>query len=168
MAEDWAAQINGGQDEDEALRMAIAMSLGQDLDALDQGKKDAIDLTEKEDMAGESPAETASQPSQDLDQPTTSAMASAPARVALDRKQMELERLERLRKRKAEDAGATDDPGASRPTQRPTLRTPSSLIRPNRLVSRGPMILFNTVSSFSRLSSSSFLFPEGMPRSERL
>ena len=51
MADHWAAGINGDEDEDEALRIAIAMSLGQDPEQTRRGRDDGevIDLTEGDD-----------------------------------------------------------------------------------------------------------------------
>lgn len=56
----------------------------------------------------------------------------------------------------------------SRPAQRPTLLTPSSLTRPKRRLSCRPRSLPSTVSSFILRSSSSLRLPEGMPRSDKL
>ncbi|KAK3333282.1 tyrosyl-DNA phosphodiesterase-domain-containing protein [Cercophora scortea] len=61
MAENRAAELNGGDDEDEAIRIAIAMSLGQDLHPrpTSQGERgDAIDLTQDDDDETASEAES--------------------------------------------------------------------------------------------------------------
>ncbi len=132
-----AAEINGDQDEDEALRMAIAMSLGRDPADREAG---VVDLTQDDDD-GSSTADGSDDDIVEIDglaavggsqqtanHTTNPAQAPAPAPAAsvlsllgLDRKKMEEERLARLSKRKAsqlEDATQSPPP-PSRPTQRP-------------------------------------------------
>jgi hypothetical protein len=136
----WAREINGDDDEDEALRIAIAMSLGEEVPGKKQASNEsqAIDLTQEDDI------ETASEPSnpaspvphtrptenkQPVAQPT--APTSGLAMLGLDRKKMEEERLARLGKRKAPDGNAHDD--LARPSQR--LKTDSA---PAAQLSRTP------------------------------
>ncbi|KAK3902038.1 tyrosyl-DNA phosphodiesterase-domain-containing protein [Staphylotrichum tortipilum] len=109
MAERLAAEINGEEDEDEALRIAIAMSLGQVPGTTRKGVRDepggVIDLTGEHDDesggggGGGGGLAKASVPAPEkLAPPVSSSGLSA---FGLDRKQMEAERLARLSKRKA-------------------------------------------------------------------
>lgn len=120
MASTQASELNGGDDEDDALRRAIAMSLGESTQgndgagpssaaALECDEEDEDEVALRRAIAmslGEMPregddtgpsekAETASSPHPD-------AAVSSMVALGLDRKKMEEERLARLRKRKAE------------------------------------------------------------------
>ncbi|KAK3692774.1 tyrosyl-DNA phosphodiesterase-domain-containing protein [Podospora appendiculata] len=129
MAEDRAAEMNGGDDEDEAIRMAIAMSLGEDVHPrpTSQGRGEAIDLTQDDDETAseaECVLEAAPKPSAPAQQdgsetasdnddgPVTAPVAKPPppppssgglSAFGIDRKKMEEERLARRNalKRKA-------------------------------------------------------------------
>ncbi|KAF3770305.1 hypothetical protein M406DRAFT_33689 [Cryphonectria parasitica EP155] len=99
MTSNLASEVNGVEDEDAALRRAIAMSLGQDV------SDDEPASPSRTNGLGNSQTQvTTSAPTDDntsaLQQPATSSMAA----LGLDRKKMEEERLARLRKRKADDA----------------------------------------------------------------
>lgn len=85
MASNRAAEFNGGDDEEEALRQAIAMSLGN------EGPVPAKDTKDTKDSR-QSPAPSG----------TTSLPATSMSALGIDRKKMEEERLARLKKRKAE------------------------------------------------------------------
>lgn len=112
MADNLASDING-VDEDEALRMAIALSLGQDPNK--QG--DTIDLTQDEE--GSEGVESSSQSQRpaapEIEKPAhpTSSLSA----LGLDRKKMEGERLARLNKRKA--TSELEEVSQPRPFQRP-------------------------------------------------
>lgn len=88
MATNWD-ELNGGDDDDVALRRAIAMSLGQDLPEEGGGPSD-VDRSENASQAGKVPVTAAMS--------ATNSMAA----MGLDRKRMEEERLARSRKRKAD------------------------------------------------------------------
>lgn len=89
MATNWD-ELNGGDDDDVALRRAIAMSLGQDLPEESSGPSD-VDRSENASQAGPAPVTAALS--------ATNSMAA----MGLDRKKMEEERLARSRKRKADE-----------------------------------------------------------------
>ncbi len=130
----WAADINGDEDEDEALRIAIAMSLGRDPGEREDrptAKARVVDLTQDSDEgsttdsgddlvevdggAGSSkPASNSNNPPA----PAPPAETSTLSALGLDRKKMEEERLARLSKRKAAELGEGVQP-PSRPSQRP-------------------------------------------------
>ncbi|KAJ4398023.1 hypothetical protein N0V85_006387 [Neurospora sp. IMI 360204] len=134
MADHRGAQFNDAEDmsDDEALRVAIALSLGQDPFKPQTGGKSSatIDLTQDDEDNGESQSNTTveSQPvakdtksSQTSKQAsTTSAQASSvSALFGLDRKKMEEERLARLKnKRPASSALESPSPTTARPQQR--------------------------------------------------
>ncbi|KAK0621288.1 tyrosyl-DNA phosphodiesterase-domain-containing protein [Bombardia bombarda] len=127
MADSRASDINGEEDEDEALRLAIALSLGQDPTAPRSSGSGAneIDLTliddDGHDHRKTNPTASAVPKRPSVVDPTqTPAPAPAPlygglSALGLDRKKMEEERLARLNKRKASsDLGAAE----MRPAQR--------------------------------------------------
>ena len=136
MADDRAREINGGDDEDEALRIAIAMSLGQDPAASQPGrsrKPELIDLTQDEDGDGDGDGvadrgKPAARHETDPQQSQRSAPSGNPppappsssSVLGLDRKKMEEERLARLNKRKASEVGG-DDAAGPRLAQRPRV-----------------------------------------------
>lgn len=120
MASNRASELNGGDDEDDALRRAIAMSLGESSpgnDGADLSSSAALGRDEDgddevalrraiamslcemppdgDDAGPSEEAETAPSSRQD---PAANAMVA----LGLDRKKMEEERLARLRKRKSE------------------------------------------------------------------
>ncbi|KXX79467.1 Tyrosyl-DNA phosphodiesterase 1 [Madurella mycetomatis] len=125
MADKWAAAINGDEDEDEALRIAIARSLDQaptkrpKKQALlkDDGDAGRLERVMDSGHTGQQvPSEIENAPS-----PLSSFSA-----LGLDRKKMEEERLARLNKRKASGPA---DVSTSRPAQRPKIATaPSSVL----------------------------------------
>lgn len=129
MAEDWMNEINGGDDEEEALRIAIAMSLGEDPKREASAEETpVVDLTGADDAentglpsTGDSTASTESgnvekqSPAQEVPGVQAAPPANTLAALGLDRKKMEEERLMRLRKRKAPES---DDIGPSPPRQR--------------------------------------------------
>ncbi|KAH8879396.1 phospholipase D/nuclease [Thozetella sp. PMI_491] len=122
MADDRASEFNGGDDEDEALRVAIAMSLGQD-PSKGQEKASAIDLTKDDSSDGTKVSATVPEEaplSKMVGAETTASAAprSAFSLLGLDRKGMEAERLARLKKRKAQGLDGAAD-GAPRQRQKP-------------------------------------------------
>lgn len=137
MASNQASELNGGDDEDDALRRAIALSLGEstsDNDAAGASRTTALGRDEEDDdevalrraiamSLGEMPRdESDERPSEKAEPapfPRPDSTASSMVALDLDRKKMEEERLARLRKRKAE-------PDAhSSASQRPKLLSPA-------------------------------------------
>ncbi|KAL2022295.1 hypothetical protein VTK56DRAFT_5693 [Thermocarpiscus australiensis] len=130
MAGDWAAEINGDEDEDEALRIAIALSMGQTPARRPGGPKDVgtIDLTQDEDDDRDGDRDDTDATSKNViapvgpnaEKPSASENPPPPsssfAVLGIDRKKMEEERLARLGKRKASELG---DVREARPVQRP-------------------------------------------------
>ena len=130
----WAAEINGDEDDDEALRLAIALSLGRDPGEREErpsAKAGVVDLTQDSDDgsttdsgddlvevdggAGPSqPVSSSNNPPAPPPPPETPTLSA----LGLDRRKMEEERLARLSKRKASQL-AGDVPPPPRPTQRP-------------------------------------------------
>jgi len=125
MAASLAFEMNGGDDEDEALRQAIAMSLGE----TPSGNAGAPDGTSGHDglvdLTSSSPPPPTKATAMDL--PAASTPPKAPAAAAppassmlgLDRKKMEEERLARLKKRKAPDSEPAGQGPAHDLTERP-------------------------------------------------
>ena len=123
MAENQVVEVNGSDDEDEALRIAIALSLGQDPQAIaainltqDGGSETASDNDDDDELASApkaSPVKSAV--SAAAAAPSTPAVISSLSALGLDRKKMEEERLARANKRKAADNDAP------RPQQRQKL-----------------------------------------------
>lgn len=135
MAEDWVTKVNGIDDEAEALRSAIALSLGRDPEP--KGSTDnspAIDLTDDNDTpeayltSSHPPSfhERAARQRTSVEPITTNSLTL----LGLDRKKMEEERIERLRKRKAQES---PDPQRRPPAQRvrvePSRPSPSTTPR---------------------------------------
>ncbi|KAK3944700.1 hypothetical protein QBC46DRAFT_158420 [Diplogelasinospora grovesii] len=170
MADDFAAHLNGGEDEDEAMRIAIAMSLGEDptqRHSPGPAVVAAIDLTADDDddeVAAPAavppkprapPKSTAPQPEV---APAPGTASSLSALLGLDRKKMEEERLARLKKRKAAELGdpAVDEATTSRPQQRPRIdqtREPSSAAAAKPVTSvPGHLVIQEWASEFERLS----------------
>lgn len=85
MASNWALELNGDEDEDAALRRAIAMSLGEDV----SNQPNEMLVSSAQDQAEPEP------------EPEPERVSSMSA-LGLDRKKMEEDRLARLKKRKAE------------------------------------------------------------------
>lgn len=109
MASSWASELNGGDDEEAALRQAIAMSLLSD---------DSAGPSNTNGAQNDLPVSRATPPAAQ----TTNPLAA----LGLDRKKMEEERLARLKKRKAEipsDASSMpqSDANAGPPARRPRL-----------------------------------------------
>ncbi|KAK4146998.1 tyrosyl-DNA phosphodiesterase-domain-containing protein [Dichotomopilus funicola] len=123
MAENWDGGINGGRDEDEALRTAIAMSLGREPEKRGGGGG-VIDLTQDDDdddvvvengnggrKDGVVPAAVDSTQGSSAIQPKAEQQTAPSSEgfsfsaLGLDRKKMEEERLARLKKRKASSSG---------------------------------------------------------------
>ncbi|KAH7632142.1 tyrosyl-DNA phosphodiesterase-domain-containing protein [Sordaria sp. MPI-SDFR-AT-0083] len=143
MADNRGARVIDAEDmsDDEALRVTIALSLGQDpFKPQTAGKSSAtIDLTQDDEENGESQSKTAveSQPTAKDAKPsesrksasTTSAQTSSvSALFGLDRKKMEEERLARLKNKKRPASSALDSPSptTARPQQRPKMSSSSS------------------------------------------
>ncbi|KAK0722710.1 tyrosyl-DNA phosphodiesterase-domain-containing protein [Lasiosphaeria miniovina] len=140
MAENRAAELNGGVNEDEALRIAIAMSLGQDPAADRNARDDAVvDLTSDQDddetesgsdgdgdgnepivtkplHVPSSPRKPQDQGQQQQQRHVVPSSLSGLAAPGIDRKAMEQERLARLNKRKA--SSPPSEPVELRPQQR--------------------------------------------------
>lgn len=114
MATNWT-ELNGDDDDDAALRRAIALSLSQDTAITAPGSSDAA-------------------PPGTLPSTAESAAPSSMSSLGLDRKKMEEERLARSKKRKAEETSILDATRVDRladnhtqgpPSQRPKLQPPS-------------------------------------------
>ncbi|KAK3953620.1 tyrosyl-DNA phosphodiesterase-domain-containing protein [Pseudoneurospora amorphoporcata] len=138
------ARFNDAEDmsDDEALRVAIALSLGQDpFKPQTAGRSSAtIDLTQdsegdngrsKSKITVESqPAAKDTKPSQTSKEASTTSTqrSSVSALLGLDRKKMEEERLARLKskKRSASSALESPSPTTARPQQRPKMSSSSS------------------------------------------
>ncbi|KAL2167747.1 hypothetical protein VTG60DRAFT_878 [Thermothelomyces hinnuleus] len=144
-----AIDINGGEDEDEALRIAIALSLGKEPEPPSSprgrpGTDQVIDLTQEDDgHAGDSGKGSAGEGNDDVvilahgdvgrsgprqkDETATASTAQQTTPVSvfsalgLDRGKMEEERLARLSKRKASSQVGDDGQPAARPAQRPRI-----------------------------------------------
>ncbi|KAK4123681.1 phospholipase D/nuclease [Parathielavia appendiculata] len=151
MARPQAIEISSDEEEDEDLRIAIALSLGQDPGKRTGGRLGGrggdrvIDLTQDDDEekkgeeedkvdgggggGGDVVHDGRSLPTpQDLTAPVQQlASASNFTSIGLDRKRMEEERLARLSKRKASQLD--DDQASARPIQRPRT-TPASSVPP--------------------------------------
>jgi hypothetical protein len=135
MADPRAIEINGDEEEDEALRIAIALSLGQDPAAVKSVGQDGhgvIDLTQEDEeddddggnpsgVRRDSPA-AVHEPAAPAQQPVSTSVFTS---LGLDRKKMEEERLARLGKRKASQL--EDDHPPVRSLQRPRMAGVSSL-----------------------------------------
>ncbi|KAL2181732.1 tyrosyl-DNA phosphodiesterase-domain-containing protein [Thermothelomyces heterothallicus CBS 202.75] len=146
-----AVDINGGEDEDEALRIAIALSLGKEPEPPSSprgrpGTDQVIDLTHDDDgHAGDSGKGSAGEGDDDVvilahgdvgrsgprqkDETATATASTAQqttsvsvfSALGLDRRKMEEERLARLSKRKASSQVGDDGQPAARPAQRPRI-----------------------------------------------
>lgn len=181
MADNWAAEINGDEDDDEALRIAIAMSLGQDPGEKRERPRvgGVIDLTKEDDdgsttesgdddgddgevqvIDGSGVRETSSHTNRAKPAPLKPAPASSLSALGLDRKKMEEERLARLRKRKA--AQLEDAQPPSRPAQRP--RTDEIPTKKERAVAAKPKAVFLAPASAPTPASTSprLPFPQGV------
>jgi hypothetical protein len=110
------ADLNGGQDEDEALRLAIAISLGQDpASAPPESTTDAPNSSARNVAMGEEkPGSSAAL--LPPHQPPLPQSSSSLGLLGIDRRKMEEERLERIKKRKAAESLIEGNP---RPAQRP-------------------------------------------------
>lgn len=153
MADHWAAGVNGDEDDDEALRIAIALSLGEDPRVRPDRRVDrsgrlgasggVIDLTQEDDdgdgrdgdgddivlvdgsggRSRKADREPAAPKSAPEPEHQSTSTPSAFSAFGLDRKKMEEERLARLSKRKA---SALDDvQSLDRATQRPRIAAPA-------------------------------------------
>lgn len=147
MASNRAFELNGVDDEDAALRQAIAMSLGEDVPEEETGgpsrNSDPADVGNNTTVPSSGVAELVSPPA-----PTSSMSA-----LGLDRKRMEEERLARLKKRKADSL--------SDPSTTSTVDCYGSSVRRPRLVDTEPAGL----SSAAQLLTSST--PQGDHRVSR-
>lgn len=118
MASNRASELNGGDDEEAALRRAIAMSLGETLPDEEAGGPSCVR------SPGNAQAGMGAKEDKDS-APSSQPVSSSPAALGLDRKKMEEERLARLRKRKAETPSNTSDAlrlnSNGPPTRRPRL-----------------------------------------------
>ena len=126
MAGNYGADINAGEDDDEALRLAIALSLGKDPNS-------AIDLTqddEDNDLLEVAPASAApAAPVAPVAPPPVSSLSA----LGLDRRKMEEERLARANKKRKASEYEGPAPGlSSRPEQRQKTEahTPASSSKP--------------------------------------
>ncbi len=178
----WAADINGDEDDDEALRIAIAMSLGRDPGEREErpsAKARVVDLTQDSDDdsttdsgddivevgcgAGPSkPDANSNNPSAPLPPAETSTLSA----LGLDRKKMEEERLARLSKRKAAQLGEDVQP-APRPTQRLKTESAAALVnkqkeQPAEPTAAPPSSSAATASSSSTPRSAPLPFPQGV------
>ncbi|KAK0711148.1 tyrosyl-DNA phosphodiesterase-domain-containing protein [Lasiosphaeris hirsuta] len=118
MADNQLVEINGNDvDEDEALRIAIALSLGEDPAKPNKVHGDAFDPSQDDTASDNSELFITSPPEPAPPPPAPS--SSSLSTFGLDRKKMEQERLARLNKRKASELSpsAASDPD-SRLTQR--------------------------------------------------
>ncbi|KAG7290499.1 hypothetical protein NEMBOFW57_000501 [Staphylotrichum longicolle] len=181
MADNWAAEINGDEDDDEALRIAIAMSLGQDPGEKRERPRvgGVIDLTKEDDdgsttesgdddgddgevqvIDGSGVRETSSYANRTKPAPLEPAPASSLSALGLDRKKMEEERLARLSKRKA--AQLEDAQPPSRPAQRP--RTDEIPTKKEIAVAAEPKAAFLAPASEPTPASTSprLPFPQGV------
>jgi len=129
MASNLTAGYNGDNDEEEALRKAIALSLGQDPGS----RHEAIDLTANDSSDGEeseiverikkhprkspTPIVVPSPSPQPSVPEPPKATPSSFSTLRLDRKRMEEERLARINKRKAAELGPAAEELSSRPSQ---------------------------------------------------
>ncbi|KAK0623083.1 tyrosyl-DNA phosphodiesterase-domain-containing protein [Immersiella caudata] len=144
MAENWAADINGDEGEDEALRIAIALSLGQDPTSA------SIDLTQDEPTPEKTP-----EPARNEVLASAPAPMSSLSALGLDRKKMEEERLARANKRKAAELDST-----AAETVRPQQRQKMSEHVPERQTAiRGGLITTSEPSTAPLLP-----FPKGVVR----
>lgn len=144
MATNWA-ELNGDDDEDAALRRAIALSLSQDLPKTDEIESNATSHMRNDPANAPSDAAPVGDPSVTADSLAPTSMS---ALLGLDRRKMEEERLARARKRKAEyddisdisDLTRVNQPADSHtqgpPSQRPRLQPPSRVQPP--MLSTGP------------------------------
>ena len=140
MASNPLAEWNGGDDEEEALRQAIAMSLGETGTDRNSGHETSVPANDPSDISnnGSSP-----NPSGAVISPPSSMSA-----LGLDRRKMEEERLARLKKRKADsnfDAQGRDE--VLPPTQRPKLLDSNNADKPRVSVSALPTSASNLKSS---------------------
>ena len=177
----WAADINGDEDDDEALRIAIAMSLGRDPGEREErpsAKARVVDLTQDSDDgsttdsgddivevgggAGPSkPVANSNNPSA----PPPPAETSTLSAWGLDRRKMEEERLARLSKRKAAQLEEDVQP-PPRPSQRPKTEYAAPLMKeqneqPAKPTAAPPSSSAATASS-SIPRSAPLPFPQGV------
>lgn len=131
MATNWAAEFNGEEDDDEALRRAIALSLGEDAagDTTSSDRDDSVrpgTQTQESLSSIKHDTKDASEFSTQMTTPDSSQMSqNAFSALGMDRKKMEQERLARLQKRKAGEAGISD---SQLPTQRLKLSKEPSTV----------------------------------------
>lgn len=114
MDSDQFLEMNGGDDEDEALRRAIALSMQGAADSEVAAPEQAKDGQGYIDLTSSPPTE----PVRVQKKEETTAPPAASSMMGLDRKRMEEERLARLQKRKAADSSVADaapQPPAKRP-----------------------------------------------------
>jgi len=182
MADNWAAEINGDEDDEEALRIAIAMSLGQDPGEREEGPRaggGVIDLTKDDDDGSTTDSgdgddgevevvdsrdvgRGSSHPNRPNPAPPEPVPASNLSAFGLDRKKMEEERLARLGKRKA--AQVEDVPPPSRPAQRPRIEQVPMKKEKAASVAAGSKAAVSTLPSASTPVSTSpqLPFPQGV------
>ncbi|KAL8370426.1 hypothetical protein RB595_000686 [Gaeumannomyces hyphopodioides] len=143
MDPNWASEFNDGEDEDEALRRAIALSIGRDVSpeprhASPHAHKDRAVAGETVDLTSSSPGPTEDDGATHAPSPAPPVVAAPPAAAAaassilgLDRKKMEEERLARMAKRKASEAGLSST--EERPQQRSKVldHRPSGIVPPH-------------------------------------
>lgn len=162
-----AVEFNGDEDEDEALRMAIAMSLGQEPGE----RKGVIDLTGDGDddtavVSGGGGGGQVKASAPEPERPAPSASSSGFFALGVDRKQMEAERLARLSKRKASQLD--DRPTAQdRPTRRARISAtpPPAQTAPSSMTQKALPTTTTTSSSASSTTAPStprLPFPHGV------
>ncbi|KAI6375733.1 hypothetical protein MCOR25_002895 [Pyricularia grisea] len=122
-----AHALNGGDNEDDALRIAIALSLGvdvssQDVEIIESRNRSNSRRTDAIDLTSDSPEpESVPAPQTEAKRPTSPPLVPSSTQSSIfgmDRKKMEEERLARLSKRKASDTEAHE---IERPAQKPRL-----------------------------------------------
>ncbi|KAK1835229.1 hypothetical protein QBC39DRAFT_388923 [Podospora conica] len=169
---------NGVDDEDEAIRIAIALSLGQDPTAA--ASKSTVDLTGPEEDDGDDEcriveptliAKTKKEAPSNTSATATPNPISAPSLpaapssfsllVGLDRKKMEEERLARAaKKRKADDQLGSAGEGGDRPHQRIKVENESSA--PAVAASSATVAQTGSGSSAGKSSNGEVPFPRGV------
>ncbi|KAK4114100.1 phospholipase D/nuclease [Canariomyces notabilis] len=177
MVDNRAAEINGDEDQDEAVRIAIALSLGQRPTKAPDGPNThrVIDLTQEKDGCSDDgegdghghcsesrPAVAPNRTNVPASAKSEDASTSLPSLsiLGLDRKKMEEERLARLNKRKA--AEPADIPG-SRPAQRPRTAALQSPLTSNATSGEKIVLAKSEAGGSSTVARSSDLpFPRGV------
>lgn len=161
MSSNWADEVNGGHDDEAALRRAIAMSLGHDI----SDEPTMSGPSQSSASAGSSTANKAesNQPPQPSQQPQFNAKSgTAFDMAALDRKKMEQERLARLTKtqgkRKAEEALVDT---SSKSAQRPKVADDAGVAQPS-LRQQAPSLNSNVQAAQQDPGAARLQYPKGI------